>query len=632
MKQALKGLIEKISCGCILLVVPLFASSQNRIALSAADNKIEIDPALRHLKDEIPMLTTWAEQLDKNHPLPEYPRPIMVREKWLNLNGIWDFQEAELGDIIPVGAKMKEQIVVPFPWESQLSGITRQLKSYRAFYRRSFQVPSDWKDQRILIHFGAVDYEATVYLNGQFVGNHKGGYDAFSFDLSPLLKEKGLQELIVCVYDPGDSEGIAVGKQNNDRFEQPQKYNYTSSSGIWQTVWIEPVPKIYIHDIRIVPDIDLKQITVKAIPASQQSEFDVKVVVKDNGRELSTVMGKFNDDILIPLDNPKLWSPTSPFLYDLEIILVKDGKVVDKVTSYTAMRKIALGNHPKGYKQVFLNNEFLFQMGPLDQGYWPDGIYTAPTDEALRWDIQEIKDFGFNMVRKHIKVEPQRWYYWCDKIGLLVWQDMPSSFKVRTEEEKTQFEIELQQMVKTHWNHPCIIDWVVFNEHWGIYDPVRIAENIMALDPYRLVTGNSGIDAGKPNIDYNVGHMNDNHSYRPPNVPFASQTRATVCGEYGAIGYNIEGHIWDLDGPWVHYNYKGIDDATIEYEKFIQQIIGFQFEGLSAAVYTQWTDVENEMNGLYTYDRKVIKLLKSRVKAANESTWKIKSIQTIENE
>jgi hypothetical protein len=260
-------------------------------------------------------------------------------------------------------------------------------------------------------------------------------------------------------------------------------------------------------------------------------------------------------------------------------------------------------------------------MGPLDQGYWPDGIYTAPTDEALRWDIELIKEFGFNMIRKHIKIEPQRWYYWCDKLGLLVWQDMPSTFNERTEEEKTQFETELQLMIKTHWNHPSIVNWIIFNEHWGIYDPVRLTENVMALDPSRLVTGNSGIDAGKPNIDYVTGHITDNHSYRPPNVPFASQIRATVCGEYGAIGYKVNEHIWDVDGPWVHHNYKGIDDATAEYEKFINMIIGFKEEGLSAAVYTQWTDVENEMNGIYTYDRKVIKLHKSRIRTANESTY-----------
>ena len=261
-------------------------------------------------------------------------------------------------------------------------------------------------------------------------------------------------------------------------------------------------------------------------------------------------------------------------------------------------------------------------MGPLDQGYWPDGLYTAPTDEALAWEIRMMKEWGFNMVRKHIKVEPQRWFYHCDRLGLLVWQDMPSTFKKRTEAEKTQFETELKDMVKQHWNHPSVVNWVVFNEHWGAYDVPRLTEMVMGLDPSRLVTGNSGIDAGKPNLDYETGHIKDNHHYRPPTAPYVTDKRAAVNGEYGAIGYLLEGHIWDVDGPWVHYNYDGIDAATEEYEKFVTELLDYKTRlGLSGAVYTQWTDLENEMNGLYTYDRKKIKLHKERVTKANRSLW-----------
>jgi len=616
--------LNYISCLIILLCISFNGIAQNSDGILSANTNSDINPEKHHLKGSEPMLTPWAEKLDKNNPLPEYPRPIMEREKWMNLNGIWEFQESQLGDKIPSGKKLKEQIVVPFPWESQLSGINRQLITNRAFYRRIFTIPTDWKGQKIILNFGAIDYQSVVYLNGQFVGSHKGGYDAFSFDLTPYLVAKGSQELIVSVYDPGNDEGIAVGKQDNVSFSEPKGCFYTPSSGIWQTVWIEPVPEVFIKDLHIIPNIDTKQFIVKIQSPSQVGNFDLNIIIKDHEKEVANSIGKFNNEIAVDIPNPKLWSPSFPFLYNIEIQLLKNGQKLDVVKSYAGMRKIALGDNPKGYKQVFLNNKFLFQIGVLDQGYWPDGIYTAPTDEALRWDIEQIRAFGFNMIRKHVKIEPQRWYYWCDKLGLLVWQDMPSTFKNRTEEEKTQFEVELQQMVKTHWNHPCIIDWVLFNEHWGIYDPVRLTENIMVLDPSRLVTGNSGIDASSPNLDYVVGHMNDNHSYRPPNVPFASQIRASVCGEYGAIGYKVEGHIWDLDGPWFHYNYEGIEDATTEYEKFIKQIIDFQFEGLSAAVYTQWTDVENEMNGLYTYDRKVIKLDKNRVKVANESTRKEK--------
>ena len=579
------------------------------------------DPVKQHKKGVDDIVTPWAAKLDRNNPLNEYPRPVMERNKWMNLNGIWEFHERIPGDILPAGRKLKEKIIVPYPWESELSGINRQLDSKRAFYRRTFLLPEGWAGQKIILNFGAVDFESVTYINSQYIGSHKGGYDPFSYDITPFLILKGQQEIIVSVYDPGSEEGIAVGKQANIKFSEPSGYSYTPSSGIWQTVWIEPVPDTYIKDLHIVPDIDKKEFKVIVQPPFQVDNFDIKVSVKDNGKEVSSNSGKFNSEIVLPIENVKLWSPSSPYLYDIEIKLIKDGREIDMVKSYGGMRKISLGAGTKGLKKIFLNNEFLFQMGPLDQGYWPDGIYTAPSDEALRWDIEQMKEFGYNMVRKHIKIEPQRWYYWCDKLGLLVWQDMPSTFKQRTEEEKTQFETELQLMVKAHWNHPCIVNWIVFNEHWGIYDPVRLTENVMALDPSRLVTGNSGIDAGKPNIDYVVGHITDNHSYRPPNVPFASQLRATVCGEYGAIGYKVEGHIWDIDGPWVHFNYSGKDEATSEYEKFIRMIIGFQSEGLSAAVYTQWTDVENEMNGIYTYDRKIIKLDKDKVKEANETTY-----------
>ncbi|MBE0677603.1 MAG: glycoside hydrolase family 2 [Bacteroidales bacterium] len=567
------------------------------------------------------MITPWADDFDSNCPLPEYPRPVMERKEWLNLNGLWEFQEAAEGERISSGRRLKELIVVPFPWESKLSGIQRQIASGRAFYRRTFDVPEAWKGKRLLLHFGAVDYESVIYINGQYAGSHQGGYDPFTVDITQLIKQKGPQELFVSVYDPGSDQGIAAGKQTNIKFSEPKGYSYTPSSGIWQTVWLEPVSHVYVRDIHIIPDVDRKVFSVRVLPPFHTSDHEVTVSISADGKQVGSGSGLLNSEIIIPLSEVRLWSPASPFLYDVEIRLQKDGSEVDVVKSYAAMRKISLGDGDKGLKKIFLNNEFLFQMGPLDQGYWPDGIYTAPTDEALRWDIEQMKAFGFNMVRKHIKIEPQRWYYWCDRLGLLVWQDMPSTFRQRTEEEKTRFETELQMMVKTHWNHPSIVNWIVFNEHWGLYDPVRLTENIMALDPSRLVTGNSGIDAGRPNIDYVVGHIADNHSYRPPNVPFASQTRATVCGEYGAIGYKIQGHIWDLDGPWVHHNYEGIDDATAEYEKFIKMLIEFQKEGLSAAVYTQWTDVENEMNGIYTYDRKVVKLYQQRVKEANESTY-----------
>ena len=585
-------------------------------AVSIAQDKKMVEGI--HVKDKNPMLTPWAKDMDKNNPLPEYPRPTMVREQWKNLNGVWAFGEATEGMAIP--KKLNEKIVVPFPWESNLSGIQRQLKTQRAWYKRSFNIPNDWIANDVLLHFGAVDFEAKVYVNGKFVGMHKGGYDAFSFNITAFLN-KTENELAIEVFDPGSDAAIAYGKQSNDKFDNPQRYAYSPSSGIWQTVWLEPVAKQHITNLTITPNIDESLIDV-VVNAKGCSNEKVEIIVKDGNTIVGSNEGELNNTFQVKIPNPKLWTPKSPFLYDVIVRLKDSLKTFDEVKSYTGMEKVSVelvGN----LKKIMLNNEFLFQMGPLDQGYWPDGIYTAPTDEALKWDIANIKDWGFNMIRKHIKIEPQRWYYWADKLGLLVWQDMPGTFKKRTEEEKTQFETELTQMVRNNANHPSIIVWVVFNEHWGIYDVERLTNYTMSLDPSRLVIGNSGIDAGKPHIDYEVGHIKDNHSYRPPSVPFASNKRAVVNGEYGAIGYNVPGHIWDLDGPWVHYNYDGKEAATKEYERFIKMITDdFQKQGLSASVYTQWTDVENEMNGLFTYDRKVEKLDKERVKIANESTYK----------
>ena len=572
----------------------------------------------------VPLSTPWAEEVDAENVLPEYPRPVMERERWMNLNGLWQFQPAEMGDPVPVKKKLKKQILVPFPWESALSGVREEYESRRAWYRRTFRIPSDWEGENILLQFGAVDWEATVYVNGRCVGVHRGGFDAFYYDITPCLNPfPAEQELILHVWDPGSDKAIATGKQSNDRFTNPHGYTYCAASGIWQTVWIEPVGKRYIEDFHLVPDIDREEVRVTVNTPQIYNRVKVKAEILLDGALVAEASGRINREFTVDLPDPHLWSPGDPFLYDVRLSLSDSLNTLDVVESYLGMRKISV-ELEKGLRRIYLNNEFLFMMGPLDQGYWPDGIYTAPTDEALKWDIELMKEFGYNMVRKHIKVEPQRWFYWADKLGLIVFQDMPSTFKVRTPAEEAQFELELDRMVRTHWNHPSVVNWIVFNEHWGLYDAVRLTENVMALDPSRLVTGNSGIDAGKPDIDYQVGHIIDNHSYRPPNQPYASQIRASVCGEYGAIGYKIKGHIWDVDGPWVHHNYEGKEAATAEYEKFISQIIKFQENGLSAAVYTQWTDLENEMNGIYTYDRKVIKLDKERVTRANRSTWEVK--------
>ena len=573
-----------------------------------------------HAQTSYSLSTTWGENLDIQDLHNEYPRPILEREEWLNLNGEWEFQESYIGEALPSQKKLREKIIVPFPWESKLSGINRQLTGESAWYRRSFDIPKSWEKKDIILNFGAVDWECHIYINETFVGSHKGGYDPFSFNITPYIKSKGKQSLMIWVNDPTNSKAISYGKQNKTRFSEPKGYTYSPSSGIWQTVWLEPVSNNHINNLVLVPNIDSSSLEIR-IDGKLCNKGYYEVSVMDKGDIVSKKVITNNKCHSINIPNIKLWSPNQPFLYSI-VVEMKDnqGIVHDRIESYTGMRKISLVD-VDGVQKLALNNEVLFQMGPLDQGYWPDGIYTAPCDEAIKWEIENMKEWGFNMVRKHVKVEPSRWYYWCDKLGLIVWQDMPNTFKERTEEDKIQFESELFRMIKSLRNHPSIVNWIVFNEHWGLYDVERLTESVMKLDPSRLVTGNSGIDSRKPSIDYEVGHIKDNHSYRPPHVPLISSKRATVNGEYGAIGYCLRGHIWDIDGPWVHYNYDGSEAATKEYELFISQILEYIKRGLSAAVYTQWTDVENEMNGLFTYDRKKEKLDKKRVKEANRSTY-----------
>ena len=575
-----------------------------------------------------PLMTPWSTHVDPGNVLGEYPRPQFVREQWLNLNGVWEFEESHPASPLPFDRPLAETILVPFPWESALSGVRRQLDTRQADYRRTVTVPAAWRDngQRVLLHFEGVDWEAKVFVNGRFAGQHRGGYTPFHFDITPHLRDGPHQELVLRVYDPGDEQGIAVGKQNNARFSAPQRYTYSPSSGIWLPVWLEPVPGQYIADHIAAPDVDAESLTVTVNANTHDAALTTRVIAREGNREISSIEGFLNTPLTLPVPTPRLWDPGDPFLYDLDLVLLRDGVEIDRVASYFGMRKIALGparvNNRGPVQRLHLNNRFLFQYGPLDQGFWPDGLYTHPTDDALRWDVEGIKAWGFNMVRKHVKVESRRWFHHCDRAGLLVWQDMPTTFKLRTETEKTQFELELTRMLRTHRNSPSVVNWIVFNEHWGAYDVERLTQWVMALDPSRLVTGNSGIDAGRPDVDYQVGHIKSNHSYRPPHAPHPAHNRATVNGEFGAIGYLVEGHVWNPAGPWVHYNFESLERATAEYERFATMLREFRdMDALSGAVYTQWTDVESEMNGLYTYDREVEKLDRARVTAANRALW-----------
>ncbi|MDB6108550.1 MAG: glycoside hydrolase family 2, partial [Pedosphaera sp.] len=542
---------------------------------------------------QAPLMTDWAQLVSTNNPLPEYPRPQMVRTNWLNLNGIWQFQAGTISDPVPTNQILAREILVPFPMESALSGIAEYHD--RSWYRRTFTVPAAWSGNRILLHLDAVDWESEVFINGNSVGIHRGGYDPMSHDITSYLSGTGPQELIVRDYDPTDNAGEPRGKQTL----HPGGIMYTSCSGIWQPVWLEPVPATSVADLKLVPDIDNNRLNVTVTVSGPTNGVTVRAVARIGTNLVGSITGAPGAQLLLPVPSATLWSPTNPFLYDLDIVLSNGPTRLDSVTSYFGMRKISLGIIG-GFTKMLLNNQFVFQFGPLDQGFWPDGIYTAPTDDALKSDIEQAKTIGFNMVRKHIKVERARWYYWADKLGILVWQDMPSLNSYTGSPQPVdvpQFETELVRLVQTHWNYPSIIMWVVFNEAQGQHDTAALVQEVKTLDPSRLVNQASGGDY------FGVGDVLDSHSYPNPGYP-TSASQAVANGEFGGVGLGITNHTWAPG--WGYVAATNGDDLAAQFEGFCGQLSGFvQNHGLSAAVYTEITDVETELNGLYTYDRKV---------------------------
>ena len=568
------------------------------------------------------IMTEWASQVDPNNVLPEYPRPIMERGEWKNLNGLWNYAIIEKGQPIP--AAFDGEILVPFAVESALSGVGKRMDDTKELvYQRSFDVPSAWKGKQVLLHFGAVDWKADVWVNDVKVGSHTGGYAPFSFDITAALNAKG-NKLVVKVWDPTDKGYQPRGKQ----LSNPHGIWYTPVSGIWQTVWLEPVTKKHIADLRILPDIDRNVLSVDAKVIGRCCDDMVEVNVYD-GDKLVAVGKSINNEpveVAMPADR-KLWSPDSPFLYTLKVNLKNAGKVVDKVDSYAAMRKYSYKRAADGIVRMELNNEPLFQFGPLDQGWWPDGLYTAPTDEALAWDVKKTKDFGFNMIRKHIKVEPARWYMHCDKMGIIVWQDMPSGDKnpewqmrqyfdgrerQRSAVSEANYRKEWKEIMDYLYSYPCIGVWVPFNEAWGQFKTAEIAEWTKQMDPSRLVNPASGGN------HYQCGDMLDLHNYPAPNLYLYDATRPTVLGEYGGIGLVEKEHLWVPDRNWGYVQFNSSKEATDEYVKYANILLDLIPKGFSGAVYTQTTDVEIEVNGLITYDRKVIKLDEARVREINQ--------------
>jgi beta-galactosidase/beta-glucuronidase len=562
-----------------------------------------------------PLKTRWAKDVSPENAHPEYPRPQMVRQDWLNLNGLWDFAITSKD---AKRATFQTQILVPFPVESALSGVMRPVSENDCiWYRRTFEVPHKWKGRRVLLHFGAVDFEAKVWVNGKEIGQHRGGYDAFSFDITDALNPSGPNELIVTARDPTDAGTQPRGKQ----VRKPNGIWYTSTSGIWQTVWLEPVNAAYITGLKITPDVDNSAVTVHPITTPTLGVCTVEMAISDGRKVVYNASVTAGGQITMPVKKARLWSPEDPHLYSLVVSLKLGNRTLDKVESYFGMRKISLGKDEKGFTRLLLNNKPYFQFGPLDQGFWPDGLYTAPTDEALRYDIEMTKKLGFNLARKHVKIEPDRWYYWCDKLGLLVWQDMPSGDKyidpkasdiTRTPESAKEYEQELTALVRGRGNHPCIVMWVPYNEGWGQWDTARIVTMIKKLDPTRLVDNTSGWS------DRGVGDVNDLHKYPGPGSPEPEANRAVVLGEFGGLGLPVRGHTWQSEKNWGYRSFTDAETLTAAYVDLAAKLFPLIDEkGLSAAVYTQTTDVEVEVNGLMTYDRELVKMNMEKVAAAN---------------
>lgn len=571
--------------------------------------------------------TRWASEITPENVWQEYPRPQMARFddnwqlSWINLNGLWDYA------IRPKGENSIDEfdgkILVPFCVESSLSGVQKYVgKDNELWYQREFNIPKSWRGKHVLLNFGAVDWKCDVWVNDIKVGSHTGGYTPFSMDITNVLKKKG-NVLKVRVWDPTDQGEQPCGKQH----VKPHGIWYTPVTGIWQTVWLEPVNENHIVDLKIVPDIDNNKVyvTPQIANASADNRVDIDVAILNN-----RVAHKSSDDgetveVEMP-SNVLLWSPDHPFIYIVKVTLYKGNKIVDEVGSYFAMRKFSTAKDENGIVRLMLNNEPIFMFGPLDQGWWCDGLYTAPCDEALKYDIQKTKDFGFNMIRKHVKVEPARWYYWCDRLGIIVWQDMPSggkgpgwvtdryfegSLSERTPESEAIYKKEWKEIIDYLYSAPSIGVWVPFNESWGQFKTPEIVEWTKNYDPSRLVNPASGGN------HYPVGDILDIHNYPDPEMYFYDASRVNVLGEYGGIGRKIEGHTWVKDQGWGYVEYDSEEKVTDTYVEYANKLLEFIPQGFSAAVYTQTTDCEVELNGLMTYDRAVVKMNEQRIREIN---------------
>jgi len=608
--------MKKLRLLSILLVITVFTSAQQ--------TSWKIVPG--HIT------TQWAAEVNPANTLPDYPRPLMQRNDWQNLNGLWQYTIIPVSDDENIPASFEGNILVPFPVESALSGVSKTVgKDSILWYQRTISVPAKLKGKKVLLHFGAIDWRSDVFVNGKKVGRHEGGYDPFTFDITAALKKGTKQLIAVRVWDPTDDGPQPHGKQ----VVHPEGIWYTSVTGIWQSVWLETVPDTYIAFTKQTPDLDNKNISISASVENSQPG-DELLVSAWKGNEKVAEKTVADTSLILAVPDPETWSPSHPFLYNLKVTVMRKGKPVDEVKSYFAMRKISLAPDANGIQKMMLNHKFQFEFGPLDQGWWPDGLYTAPTDAALKFDIEKTKEMGFNMIRKHIKVEPARWYYYCDSIGMLVWQDMPSgdlgnhweprpgvlgraTDRDRTPESEGYYRKEWNAIMDALHNYPCIVVWTPFNEAWGQFKTVEITNWTKQKDPSRLVNSASGGNF------YPVGDIEDLHNYPDPAMPrpdvFGAK-KALVLGEFGGLGLPVEGHTWQQKS-WGYQSFKSNDSLFKRYQSLTVKLAELIKAGLSAAVYTQTTDVEGEVNGFMTYDRKVIKMPIEKLKADNEKLYDV---------